>query len=439
LIASLHPKRICIVGTGYVGMASAIGFAELGHRVTGYDIITDRIRGLQQGITPYREAGIEDALRRHLQRESIVFHSDLGAAVRGADYVVVAVGTPAYANGAADLSAVEAALASLAAVVHEEAVIVLRSTVPAGTTERLTAAYANEVLYAPEFLREGSALVDFLNPDRIVIGASSTEAAEGYRELLAALARPYVVTTLRNAELIKAFSNAFLALKISFANEVANFCDAVNADALAVLSGVGYDSRIGRSFLYPGIGFGGPCFEKDLKSLNYVAQQVGASRELIAATLRVNAAQPKRIVDILEKELGGLRGTHIGVWGLAFKAATDDVRDSLALVVLEELRSRGASVAAYDPAVKALPEGCHGDVSPSALAAITGADALLVLTEWPEFGLVSPWAIAAQLRRGVVVDGRNILDPLAIASAGLRYRGVGRTVPSALSRIAAAS
>jgi UDPglucose 6-dehydrogenase len=439
VIVSIQPKHICIIGTGYVGMASAIGFAELGHFVTGYDIVPERIRGLQFGITPYRETGIEEALRRHLVRDGIRFFDDLASAVRGADYVVIAVGTPSHADGSADLSAVEDAIASLAPLLPEHAVVVMRSTVPVGTSERLAAKLENELIYAPEFLREGSALIDFLNPDRVVIGAASVETAEEYGAILAALGRPLVVTTLRNAELIKGFSNAFLALKISFANEVANFCDAVDADALAVLSGVGYDSRIGRSFLYPGIGFGGPCFEKDLKSLNFVARQHGTSRELIAATLRVNAAQPKRIVDILERELGGIGGTHIGVWGLAFKAATDDVRDSLALRIIDDLHNRGAVLLGYDPAVKALPKGYHCRLAPTALAALENADALLVLTEWPEFGLVSPWAIAGQLRGEVVVDGRNILDPRAIVAAGLRYRGVGRTASSDHASVAAAS
>jgi UDPglucose 6-dehydrogenase len=440
VIVSFESKQICIVGTGYVGMASAIGFAELGHRVTGYDIDAERVRGLQQGITPYREVGIEEALRRHLNGHTIRFYERLENAVAGADYVIVAVGTPAHESGAADLSAVEGALAALAPLMEEKTVIVMRSTVPAGTSERLAAGLENEVIYAPEFLREGSALSDFLNPDRIVVGAASGEVAEAYGALFAALGRPLVVTTSRNAELIKAFSNAFLAVKISFANEVANFCDAVDADALAVLSGVGYDSRIGRSFLSPGIGFGGPCFEKDLKSLNHVAKLHGTSRELISATLRVNDAQPKRIVDILEQELGGLAGAHIGVWGLAFKAATDDVRDSLALRILDDLRNRGAVTAAYDPAVTSLPSW-HEDctLAPSALAALANADALLVLTEWPEFGLVSPWAIASHLRRGVVVDGRNVLDPRAIVAAGLRYRGVGRTSQSNDDLVEAAS
>jgi UDPglucose 6-dehydrogenase len=424
---STQQRNICIVGTGYVGMASAIGFAELGHQVTGYDIIPERIHNLQAGITPYWEEGIEEALRRQLSRGRIRFYDNLADAVDAADYVVIAVGTPTRRDGAADLSALDNAIEDLGMLLPAEAVIVVRSSVPVGTSEGIADRCRNDVIYAPEFLREGSAVVDFLNPDRIVVGSHSSEVAQEYGRLLSDLNRPLVVTTLSNAELIKSFSNAFLAMKVSFANEVANFCDAVDADALAVLSGVGYDSRIGRAFLSPGIGFGGPCFEKDLKSLLHVAQQRSTSHTLIAATLRVNAEQPKRVVDILERELGGLSGTHIGVWGLAFKAATDDIRDSLALSILDDLHRRGAVVVAYDPAVTAIPREYRCALAATALDAVENAAALLVLTEWPEFRLVSPWALAAKLQRGIVVDGRNILEPRAIAAAGLRYIGVGRS------------
>ena len=422
----MNRKNVCIMGTGYVGMASAIGFAELGHRVTGYDIIPERIRGLQRGITPYREAGIQEALERQLAAERIHFYEDLVPAARHADYVIVAVGTPSLSDGSADLSAVYAAVEALAHVVSRDAVIVLRSTVPAGTTEALAERYDLTFVYAPEFLREGSALVDFLNPDRIVVGAGSELHAHGYSALLEALGRPSIITTYRNAELIKGFSNAFLALKISFANEVANFCDAVDADALAVLRGVGHDRRIGTAFLAPGIGFGGPCFEKDVKSLHHAAGELGVGRELLSATMRVNSHQPKHIVDMLEEELGEIAGTHIGVWGLAFKAGTDDVRDSLATRIVDDLVTRGAYPVAYDPGIKERHDHVRCEVRSSALEAIENVDALLVLTEWPEFAAISPWAIAKHVRRGIVVDGRNILDPQAIAAAGLHYRGVGR-------------
>jgi UDPglucose 6-dehydrogenase len=215
-------------------------------------------------------------------------------------------------------------------------------------------------------------------------------------------------------------------MKISFANEVANFCDAVDADALAVLRGVGHDRRIGTAFLAPGIGFGGPCFEKDVKALHHTAGKLEVGRELLSATLRVNAAQPKRVVQMLEEELGDLAGTRIAVWGLAFKAGTDDVRDSLALRIVDDLVARGAHPVAYDPAATHSLRGVNCETRPSALEALEQADALLVLTEWPEFAQISPWAIANHLRRGIVIDGRNVLDSQGIAAAGLQYRGVGR-------------
>jgi UDPglucose 6-dehydrogenase len=431
-------KKICIVGTGYVGMASAIGFADLGHSVTGYDIDVERVRGLQRGVTPYREAGIEEALRRNLAAERITFHEDLGAAGAGADYVVIAVGTPSLPDGSADLSAVHAAVEALVPVISKDAVIVLRSTVPVGTTDRLADAHDATFVYAPEFLREGSALHDFLHPDRIVIGAEEENHAEGYAALLESLGRPAFATTYRNAELIKSFSNAFLALKISFANEVATFCDAVDADALAVLQGVGHDRRIGSAFLTPGIGFGGPCFEKDVKALLHAAGQLNVGRELLAATMRVNSAQPKYIVGMLEEELGDLAGTHIAVWGLAFKAGTDDVRDSIAVRIVNELVARGAHTVAYDPAVREAPTEIRCELRHTAMDAIEHADALLVLTEWDEFAAISPWAIAKRLIRGVVVDGRNVLDPQAISATGLVYRGVGRR-PTSDTQLAAVS
>lgn len=420
-------KHVSIVGTGYVGMASAIGFAALGHRVTGYDIMPERVRALQRGVTPYREAGIEAALRGHLAAGNVRFVEDVGPAVAGADYVVVAVGTPASPDGAADLSAVYAALDALVPHLRAGTTVVLRSTVPAGTTDLLAARYPVEFVYAPEFLREGAAVADFLNPDRIVVGARTNEGGAAYAALLRELERPFIVTSYRNAELIKGFSNAFLAMKISFANEVASMCDALGADAGDVLHGVGHDRRIGPAFLAPGIGFGGPCFEKDVQSLHHAATRLGSGRELLGATMRVNTAQPQRIVAMLAEALGGLQGAHVAVWGLTFKAGTDDVRDSLALRIVADLVARGAAPVAYDPAVAPGTERLGCEVVGSALGALERTDALLVLTEWPEFAAVSPWAIAARLRRRIVVDGRNVLDPQACADAGLRYRGVGRT------------
>jgi UDPglucose 6-dehydrogenase len=421
-------SRICIIGTGYVGMASAIGFAELGHTIVGFDIMPERVADLQRGITPYREAGIEETLNKHLKNGRMRFTANQQDAVRGAQLVLISVGTPALADGSCDLNGLRQCVAALRKCdLAGCAAVVLRSTVPPGTSDDVAAQLQNiaEVIYAPEFLREGNAVADFLKPDRTVIGAESIPAAVAYATLFEPLQAPIMLTSRRSAEMIKGASNAFLALKISFANEIANLCDALGADSLDVLRGVGSDRRIGPAFLMPGIGFGGPCFEKDLKSLERTATRRMVDCELVSGALRVNERQPKRIVEMLAEELGSLQGRRIGVWGLAFKAGTDDIRDSLAVRILEDLCERGAIVRAFDPAVRTadLPENCT--LVASALDA-ADADALLVLTEWPEFREVSPHAIARNLTARLVVDGRNALDIERIVDAGLRYRGVGR-------------
>jgi UDPglucose 6-dehydrogenase len=421
-------SRICIIGTGYVGMASGIGLAELGHEIIGYDVLPDRVADLARGIAPYHEDGIEAAINRHRHAGTMRFTCDQAEAVRGAQLVLISVGTPALDDGSCDLRGLYDCVARLRECELSACdAIVLRSTVPPGTSDEiaeLMRGYA-EVIYAPEFLREGSAVNDFLKPDRTVVGASSIPAAVAYATLFEPLQAPIMLTSRRNAELIKAASNAFLALKISFANEIANLCDALGADSLDVLRGVGADRRIGQSFLLPGIGFGGPCFEKDLKSLERTAERRNVACELVSGVLRVNERQPKRIVEMLAEELGPLRDRTIGVWGLAFKAGTDDLRDSLAMRILSDLSARGAIVRAFDPAIHqaALPSNC--ELVGTALDA-ADADALLVLTEWPEFREVSPHAIARNLRAGLVLDGRNTLDIERIVDAGLRYRGVGR-------------
>lgn len=425
--------NVCIVGTGYVGMASALGLAELGFQISGYDVMRDRIAGLRAGVTPYQEDGILPLLSKHLAAKRIAFYDDFKTAAANADFVVLTVGTPAAADGSADLSGLHAAVDEiLKAELPSSTPIVLRSTVPVGTSdaiaERLNGRH--ELVYQPEFLREGSAVYDFLHPDRVVVGARRHEAAVAYARLFEALHCPIVITSLREAELIKGWSNAFLAMKISFANEVANFCGRVNADADHVLRGMGYDSRIGDKFLAPGIGFGGPCFEKDVKSLHHVAAGVDAGRTLLSAVLTVNDRQPRLIVDALEEELGSLAGKTIGIWGLAFKAGTSDVRDSLAIRIVQDLLARDAYVQAYDPAVHALQSGIACTVLPSPLAA-ADADALLILTEWPVFASLDPAQYAPRIRSGVVVDGRNVLDPERVTAAGLTYRGVGRVAPDA--------
>jgi UDPglucose 6-dehydrogenase len=422
-------RPVCIIGTGYVGMACTLGLAELGWRVHGYDILPDRIERLRLGIPPYREPGIVESLREHIDRGRIAFFDKIDAAARDAEVIIVAVGTPARDDGSADLSALRAAIDQLSNVRFTSwPTIVIRSTVPPGTSDALAVVVERwaDLIYAPEFLREGSAVRDFLNPDRIIVGSDQPSPAVRYVQLLERLQRRIVFTSRCNAELIKGCSNAFLALKISFANEVANMCDALGATSDDVLRGIGYDHRIGSDFLRPGIGFGGPCFEKDVKSMAYVAEQNGLGRELFSATLRVNEAQPRQIIKMLELAMPKLADVTLGIWGLAFKAGTDDIRDSLALRIVEELGRRGVRMIVYDPAVRVAPLPAGSTLVTSALEA-THADALLVLTEWPEFARIDPLSYAANLARRIVIDGRNVLDSARVAAAGLAYRGVGRS------------
>jgi UDPglucose 6-dehydrogenase len=434
-------RSICIIGTGYVGMASMIGLAELGWAVNGYDILTDRIRKLRSGIAPYRESGIEEALHAQLATGRLAFFESLEEATRDCELIILAVGTPARDDGSADLSSLYSAIDALGQLhLPSWPTVVIRSTVPPGTSDHLAKKVEawGELVYAPEFLREGSAVYDFLNPDRIVVGSDNASAAVPYVKLFESLQKPVLFTSRCNAELIKCGSNAFLALKISFANEIANLCDALGATSDDVLRGIGYDRRIGSQFLSPGIGFGGPCFEKDVKSIEHVAAKHNMGRELFSATLRVNEAQPARIAHLVENAVGSVDGLTIGVWGLAFKAGTDDVRDSLAVRIVELLAERGATVVAYDPAVHVttLPKDCR--LVQTALEA-ANCDVLLVLTEWPEFRSIPPQQYAALVRRKVVIDGRNVLDADRVVCSGLTYRGVGRPAASSPSPFLLAS
>jgi UDPglucose 6-dehydrogenase len=429
----MRHKTLCIIGTGYVGTANAVGFARLGHSVVGYDVLIERVRGLANGIAPYRESGLTEALRGQLASGRLHFVESLGEAVASARFIVLAVGTPTRADGSSDLSALDRVVDELLALDLREKIVVLRSTVPPGTSALLQRRFGETpLIFSPEFLREGFALADFMRPSRTVIGARDRSASREYAALFDGPAHPIHFTALTDAETIKAFSNAFLATKISFANEVANFCDAVGADAPTVLAGIGADARIGPGCLSPGIGFGGPCLSKDVRALRHRAEAAGVATEILAATLRVNDRQPARVGKMLRQELGGsLDGKRIAVWGLAFKAGTDDIRHSLAIEIVNGLLGEGAAVRAYDPAVADTAGLASCELAASAVDALAGADALLVLTDWPEFASVDPALIATQLRHDVVVDGRNLLDHEALADAGLRYRGIGRTAEPA--------
>ena len=407
-------SRICVVGTGYAGIACTLGLASLGWSVVVHDPQSDRIENLKHGIPPFRELGVEEALRTHLASGALIFEESLENAARDAHVIVLAVETPSREDGSADLSALDFVLLQLSKLEFESyRTIVVRSTVPPGTCDRIareTQDWAN-VICAPEFLSEGSALADFLNPDRIVVGTESTAAALPYVRLFEKLEKPVVFTTRCNAELIRACANAFVALKVSFANEVASLCDATGAGAHDVLRGIGYDQRIGFDSLAPGIGFGGPSFEKDLRSMNYVAQQMNTGSQLFSAMLRTNKTQPRRIVSFIEAACGALEGMEIGVWGLAPE-------------ILEELSENDARTIVYDPGVHltTLPSGSV--LASSALEAAE-ADVLLVLGEWAEFAEVDPAAIKALSRRGIVIDARGTLDADRCASEGLAYFSLG--------------
>jgi UDPglucose 6-dehydrogenase len=437
---SRHSNKLAVIGTGYVGIASAIGFAEFGNYVVGYDILSDRIRQLQRGLTPYHEAGLAESLAQHLHSGRISFTDDLSAAVEGAAFILIAVGTPTTESGSADLSAVEHVISSLAKLDLGNAIVVVRSTVPPGTCDLLADRFDGnvEVIYSPEFLREGSAVSDFLNPDRVVIGGRSDSAMQRFADLLAPLMRPTLTMSATNAELSKCMSNAFLAMKISFANQVANLCDEMDGDALQVLNAVGGDRRIGRQFLHPGIGFGGPCFEKDVKSMIHLSRTLGVDCDLLDATLGLNDRQPGRISLILEAELGRpVRGMSLGVWGLTFKGGTDDVRDSLAIRVIEDLAAHGAEIVGYDPAFKDPDHTLPCRLAHSALEA-ADSDALLVLTDWPQFRSIDMRTVGHKIRSGLVIDGRNVLDGDSVVAAGLRYRGIGRRRSSDAAELAEA-
>ena len=376
---------------------------------------------------PIGDDSAEQSLRRHLASGAVRFFDNLDEPARDAQVIIVTVGSPTVPDGSSDISSLRSAMADLAKVEFSRwPTVVIRSAVPPGTTDQLAAdAPWCDVVYVPELLDGKRAFSDFLQSDRIVVGCESPTAAIGYVRLLEALKRRVLFTSRCDAELIKCCSNAYLALKISFANEVANLCDSFGATADDVLRGIGYDHRIGSKFLKPGIGFGGPRFERDVKSMAHAAAKAGVSRELFAATLRVNDAQPKRIVELLQSEVGSLENATIGIWGLAFKAGTDDIRDSMALRIVEDLAIRGARTLVYDPAIHVAKLPRNSRLVSTALQA-AHSDALLVLTDWPEFAMIDPNEYAKTISLGVVIDGRNRLDANRVVAAGLTYRGVGR-------------
>ncbi len=428
--------KIAVIGAGYVGLTTASCFAHLGHDVICADIDAERVGRLQKGEVPILEAGMPELLAEGLASQRLRFVVGAPNAVRNAEVVFLCVQTPQGDDGAADMKYVEAVAREIAPVLAPNTVVVNKSTVPVGSTlfvqRVLSEAGATDgvsVASNPEFLREGQAVRDFLNPDRIVIGCENPESAVRVSELYKGIHAPVLVTDPASAEMIKYAANAFLATKVSFINAIASMCEAVDADVREVALGIGYDARIGFQFLHPGPGWGGSCFPKDVSALLYAARNAGYEFELLQGAVDVNRAQYERMVTKVRDAVGGsLAGAVVGVWGLTFKADTDDLRDSPAVAICKRLLDEGATVQAYDPAAgeqarRLLPAV---DLRADAYDAAAGADAVVLLTEWDEFRWVDFERVGAAMRKRALVDARNLLDPAAMRRRGFNYDAVGR-------------
>jgi UDPglucose 6-dehydrogenase len=423
-------EPIAVIGTGYVGLVTAAGFAELGNEVWCVDIDEAKIEGLKRGEIPIYEPGLAESVAAsagHLH-----FTTDLGPALDNARLLFVAVGTPPTYSGDADLSAVNAVVDAIP--VSEERALVMKSTVPVGTGTAIRRVLNDNgksnfsYVSCPEFLKEGSALEDFRHPDRVVVGDVGDWGGEAVAALYAPLGAPIVRTDVASAEMVKLAANAFLATKISFINEIANVCEETGADVLEVAKGMGLDQRIGAHFLRPGIGYGGSCFPKDVSALKQLAGNSGYHFQLLTAVIEVNELQKRRVIAKLQKHLGSLVGKTVALLGLAFKADTDDMREASSLVLAARLQGSGAWVRAYDPiAAREARKMMPGvDFADSALGAVQGADAVVLVTEWPEFAELDWTQVAAAMTGRVVIDGRNFIDRDAARAAGFEYEGVGR-------------
>jgi UDPglucose 6-dehydrogenase len=431
-------RRIAIVGSGYVGLVTGTCFSELGNTVVCVDNDVRKIERLAAGEVPFYEPSLGEMIARNVQARRLSFTTDVAAAVRRSEIIFIAVGTPMRADGHADLTGVRAAAREIGYALNGPKIIVSKSTVPVETGEMISsiirghapANHAVSVVSNPEFLREGSAVADFLKPDRVVIGTGDPEAERVMRDLYAPLDVPVVVTDVRTSEMIKYAANAFLATKISFINEIANICELIDVDVRAVCHGIGYDQRIGTKFLNPGIGYGGSCFPKDVRALEQLAVERDYQAPLLHAVEMVNRRQIERTVVKLERELDGLQGRTVAVLGLAFKPNTDDVRHAPALAIIGQLLERGACVRAHDPIANDIARGVLGTDGiaffDDMYATLDGADAVLLATEWNEFRALDFARCAAAMRGNVLIDGRNVFDPEQVRAAGLRYVGVGR-------------
>ncbi len=416
-----------IIGVGWVGLVSAVCFAELGHPIKAVDIDAEKVALLREGSTPIHEPRLDELLERN--RDRILFTTEISEALEAARLLFCCVDTPPTYSGDADLSRVREVVANLRG--DGEHALVMKSTVPVGTGASIVRGLAGlPYVSCPEFLKEGSAIDDFMNPDRVVIGAATDDAwaadavAAAYAPLGAALVR----TDVASAEMVKLASNAFLATKISFINEIANVSEEVGADVAEVARGMGLDERIGAAFLRPGIGFGGSCFPKDISALKLLAGNSGYHFQLLNAVIEVNELQKRRVIGKLTKHLGSLAGKRVALLGLAFKPDTDDMREASSLVLAARLEGEGASVSGYDPVAAATAaELLPGvELADTVEAALEGADAAVLVTEWPEFAHLDWALLGAKMANPLLVDGRNFLDPDVLRAAGFAYEGIGR-------------
>jgi len=431
--------RIAVIGTGYVGLVTATCFAESGNDVVGMDVEQRKIQMLESGKLPIYEPGLQELVQRNRREERLSFTSDLARAVHKAQFIFIAVGTPQANDGAADLTNLWKLADSVAAHLDGSQMLVIKSTVPVGTnralSERLTARLGRpaEVASNPEFLKEGAALEDFMKPDRVVVGVRRPEVAEMLQELYAPFLRterPFLVMSPESAEMTKYAANAMLATKISFINEIANFCEALGADINDVRRGIGHDARIGFQFLFPGAGYGGSCFPKDVRALMSMSRSSKVPLLLLEAVDRVNEAQKRVLFQKIRKHFGAdLKNQTLAIWGLAFKPRTDDIREAPALVLIDQLLAEGVKLRVHDPEALANVRAIYGDrmvFSDRPYGALEGADGLAIVTEWQEFRHPDFDLMRRLMRQHVVFDGRNLYEPKALASHGFTYYAMGR-------------
>ena len=429
-------KQICVVGVGYVGLVTAACFADLGNRVIALDINEERIKGLNNGVMPIYEPGLKEIVERNVRTRRLSFTNSYTEGLQGTEFVFIAVGTPSGVDGEADLRYVETAAISVAQAMTEPIIVVNKSTVPVGTGDWVADIIRHHqaqpipfaVVSCPEFLREGAAISDFMQPHRTILGSLDRDAAEKVAQLHLPLRAPIMITDLRTAEMIKYASNAFLATKISFINEIANICEALGADVKEVAAGMGYDSRIGRQMLDAGLGYGGSCFPKDVKALAYMAAEKGRHPQLLRAVMDINDDRRRMAILHLQEMVGEFRGKIVGLLGLSFKPNTDDMRDAPAVTLAQKLVTNGATVRAYDPVAMDIAHSVIPQVQmmPDPYALAEGCDALMVITEWNEFKQLDLARICGSMRHPLIFDGRNIYDPKEMESLGFSYRGVGR-------------